>query len=87
MSDVDKWYRNYWARHRARDVMYQTLRAKCLSCEDRVQLNEMEQAIFDHTRHASRLLDFGAGDKRLKGKFQAAGFQGQLRDSRHVSRR
>ncbi len=29
----------------------------------------MEQAIFNHAKHASRLLDFGAGDKRLKGNF------------------
>jgi SAM-dependent methyltransferase len=77
MSEVDKWYRNYWARHKAREVMYQTLRAPCLSCEDCVELNEMEQAIFNHTKEANRLLDFGAGDKRLKDKFQAAGFQGR----------
>jgi SAM-dependent methyltransferase len=76
VSDVDKWYRNYWARHQARDVMYQTLRAPCLSCENSERLNEMERAIFDRTRNATRLLDFGAGDKRLKGKFQAAGFKG-----------
>ena len=77
MSDVDKWYRNYWARHQARDVMYRTLRARCLCCEDCVQLNEMEQAIFNHTKPASRLLDYGAGDKRLKGKFVSAGFKGR----------
>lgn len=77
MSDVDKWYRNYWARHQARDVMYRTLRARCLSCEDCAQLNEMEQAIFNHSKHAKRLLDYGAGDKRLKGKFLSAGFKGR----------
>jgi len=77
VSDVDKWYRNYWARHQARDVMYRTLRARCLSCEDCVQLNEMEQAIFNHNKPASRLLDYGAGDKRLKGKFVSAGFKGR----------
>jgi len=77
MSDVDKWYRDYWARHKARDVMYQTLRAPCLSCEDRAELNEYEQAIFDRTRHAARLLDFGGGDNRLKRKYLAAGFQGR----------
>jgi SAM-dependent methyltransferase len=42
-----------------------------------VQLNEMEQAIFNHTKPASRLLDYGAGDKRLKGKFVSAGFKGR----------
>lgn len=77
MSDVDKWYRNYWARHQARDVMYRTLRARCLSCEDCAGLNEMERAIFKHTKNANRLLDYGAGDKRLKAKFAAAGFKGR----------
>ena len=76
MSDVDKWYRNYWARHRARDVMHRTLRARCVSCEERAELNEYEQVIFDRTRHAARLLDYGGGDNRLKRKFQAAGFRG-----------
>jgi SAM-dependent methyltransferase len=57
--------------------MYRTLRARCLSCEDCEQLNEMEQVIFDHTKHASRLLDFGAGNKRLKGRFLSAGFKGR----------
>jgi SAM-dependent methyltransferase len=77
MSDVDKWYRDYWARHKARDVMYQTLRARCLSCEDCAQLNEYEQVIFDRTRHTARLLDFGGGDNRLKRKFLAAGYRGR----------
>ena len=57
--------------------MYRTLKARCLSCEDCERLNEMEQAIFNHTQHASRLLDYGAGDKRLKGKFVSAGFKGR----------
>ena len=78
MSDVDKWYRDYWARHRARDVMNRTLRARCLSCEDRPELNEYEQVIFDRTRHAARLLDYGGGDNRLKRKFLAAGFGGKF---------
>ena len=77
MSEVDKWYRDYWARHKARDVMYQTLRARCLSCEDSPQLNEYERVIFDRTCHATRLLDFGGGDNRLKQKFLAAGFKGR----------
>jgi SAM-dependent methyltransferase len=76
MSDVDKWYRNYWARHQARTIAYQTIIAKCVSCEASVDLNEYEQIIFDHTKTAERLLDFGAGDKALKKKFLAAGFRG-----------
>ncbi len=77
MSDVNKWYRNYWARHEARDVMYKTLRARCLSCEDRAGLNEMEQAIYRQTKDADLLLDYGAGDKKLKAKFLSAGFKGR----------
>ena len=76
MSDVDKWYRNYWARHEARTIAYQTIIAKCVSCEARAELNEYEQIIFDHTRTAERLLDFGAEDKALKKKFLDAGFRG-----------
>ncbi len=57
--------------------MYQTLRARCLSCEDCPQLNEYERVIFDRTRHATRLLDFGGGDNRLKRKFLAAGYGGR----------
>jgi SAM-dependent methyltransferase len=37
----------------------------------------MEQAIYGQTKQANRLLDYGAGDKRLKGKFLAAGFKGR----------
>ncbi len=77
MSEVDKWYRDYWARHRAREVMYKTLRARCVSCEDSPHLNEYERLIFDRTKHAGRLLDYGGGDNRLKRKFLAAGFQGR----------
>jgi len=77
VSDVHKWYRDYWARHRARGVMYETLRARCLSCEDCPQLNEYEQVIFDRTCHSARLLDYGAGDNRLKRKFLAGGFRGR----------
>jgi hypothetical protein len=52
--------------------MNKTLRARCLSCEDRPELNEYERVIFDHTRDAARLLDYGGGDNRLKRKFLAA---------------
>jgi hypothetical protein len=77
VSDVDKWYRNYWARHKARDEVSRSLRAPCVSCEDCPELNEMERAIFNRAQHAARLLDYGAGDKRLKRKFLSAGFTGR----------
>jgi SAM-dependent methyltransferase len=77
MAEVDKWYRDYWARHRQRDILYRTLHAKCISCEELPGLNEYERAIFERVKHATRLLDFGAGDKRLKRKFLAAGFAGR----------
>jgi predicted SAM-dependent methyltransferase len=77
MSDVDKWYRDYWARLNIRDSLYQTLRARCLSWEDTPELNECQRMVFERTRHATRLLDFGAGNNRLKRKFLAAGFRGK----------
>src|SRR5664280_1871098 len=39
-------------------------------------LRRVEQAIFNHTKEANRLLDFGAGDNRVKRKFLAASFKG-----------
>ena len=38
--------------------MYQTLKARCVSSEDRAELNKYEQVIFDRTRHAARLRFF-----------------------------
>ena len=74
MSDVDKWYRDYWARHKARDVMYKTLRARCLSCEDRTDLNEYERVIFDRTRDAARLLDLWRRRQSAEAEVSGGGF-------------
>ena len=76
MSDVDKWYRNYWARLQERQKLFVTLRAPCVSTSQDDELNEAQRIIFDRTKNAPRILDFGAGDNRLKRKFVAAGFQG-----------
>jgi len=76
VSDVDKWYRDYWARYQERLKLNVTLRARCVSSSQDDELNEIQKIIFDRTRNAPRILDFGAGDNRLKRKFLAAGFQG-----------
>ncbi len=76
MSNVDKWYRNYWARYQERAKLNITLRAPCVSSSQEEGLNEIQQIIFDRTKNLVRILDFGAGDNRLKRKFLAAGFKG-----------
>jgi SAM-dependent methyltransferase len=76
VADVDKWYRDYWARYHERLKLNVTLRAPCLSSSQDDELNEIQRIIFDRTKNASRILDFGAGDNRVKRKFLAAGFKG-----------
>jgi len=76
MSEVDKWYRDYWPRYCERNKLHATLRAPCVSSSQDAPLNEIQSIIFDRTRGARRILDFGAGDNRVKRKFLAAGFQG-----------
>jgi SAM-dependent methyltransferase len=76
MSDVDKWYRNYWTRYQERLKLNVTLRAPCVSTAQDEELNEAQKIIFERAKNAERILDFGAGDNRLKRKFLAAGFRG-----------
>jgi SAM-dependent methyltransferase len=77
MSDVDKWYRDYWARYQERIKLNRTLRARCFSSDQEGGLNEIQKIIFDRTKNAARILDFGAGDNRVKRKFLVAGFKGR----------
>ncbi len=76
MSDVDKWYRDYGARYQERLKLNVTLRAPCVSSSQDDELNEIQKIIFDRTKNVLRILDFGAGDNRVKRKFLAAGFKG-----------
>ena len=78
MSEVDKWYRNYWARYQERLKLNVTLRAPCVSTSQGDELNELQAIIFNRTKRAARILDFGAGDNRLKRKFLAAGYRGSF---------
>jgi SAM-dependent methyltransferase len=76
MSDVDKWYRDYWARYQERNKLNVALRAPCVSSSQDDELNEIQRIIFERTKNVSRILDFGAGDNRVKRKFLQAGFGG-----------
>ena len=76
MSEVDKWYRDYWARYHERIKLNVSLRAPCVSSSQDDELNEIQKIIFARAKNASRILDFGAGDNRVKRKFLAAGFKG-----------
>lgn len=76
-SEVDLWYRDYWRRLQARERLSAVLRAPRLHWFWSDHLNEVEAVIFQRTGHATRILDFGAGEARLKAKFLAAGFGGE----------
>jgi len=76
-SEVDLWYRDYWRRLQARERLFAVLRAPRLYWFWSDGFNEAEAVIFRRTRHLARILDFGAGEARLKAKFLAAGYQGE----------
>ena len=69
-------YRHYWRRMQFREQA-QRYRAPCLRWFHSERLNPAERVIFERVRAAARLLDFGAGDLRLKRKFTEAGFPGR----------
>jgi len=75
-SQVDRWYVNYWERLQAREKLFQTLRPPCLYWYWSDRLNEVERLYFKWAGEASRILDFGAGEGRLKRKFLSEGFKG-----------
>lgn len=76
-SGVDQWYRNYWRRLQAREQILVGIRAPRVHWFWSDSLNEAEEIIFERTRQAARVLDFGAGEARLKRKFLAAGYEGE----------
>jgi hypothetical protein len=69
-------YHRYWRRMELR-AQAEGYRAPCLRWYHGEALNPAERVVFDRVRAAGRLLDFGAGDLRLKRKFLAAGFAGR----------
>ncbi len=74
--ELGQHYRHYWRRMelRAEAAGY---RAPCLRWYHGDRLNPAERVVFDRVCTAARLLDFGAGDLRLKRKFSEAGFAGR----------
>lgn len=76
MSEVDKWYRDYWKRLEVRQKLHQ-LRVPRIHWFYADEMNEVEQIIYNRIRHAKRILDYGAGDMRLKNKFLAMGYNGE----------
>lgn len=69
-------YKDYWRRMAFREEA-QRYRAPCLDWYDTTRLNPAEAVVFERVSGATRLLDFGAGDLRLKEKFVQAGFRGR----------
>jgi len=76
VNDLGRHYRHYWRRLELREQA-QGYRAPCLRWYHAEGLNPTERVVFERVRAAGRLLDFGAGDLRLKRKFLAAGFAGR----------
>jgi SAM-dependent methyltransferase len=74
--ELDQHYRHYWRRMELR-AQAERLRAPCLRWYHSEALNPTERLVFERVRGAGRLLDFGAGDLRLKRKFLTAGFAGR----------
>jgi SAM-dependent methyltransferase len=74
--DLGQHYRHYWRRMELREQA-ERYRAPCLRWHHCDGLNPTERVVFERVRAAGRLLDFGAGDLRLKRKFIAAGFAGR----------
>jgi len=68
-------YGNYWERKRllAGGVPPFPIRRWWESAE----LSDIERACFDAVKDTASLLDVGAGDLRVKRKFEAAGFSGE----------
>ncbi len=89
MSHVEKWYVNYWARFQARKALLETVRPACFYWYWSDSMNEVERIYFERARESSRILDFGAGEGRLKAQFLSSGFKGRYetldisRESRH----
>ena len=69
-------YKDYWRRMAFREEA-QRYRAPCLDWYHTKRLNPAEEVVFERVKGAGRLLDFGAGDLRLKEKFLRAGFRGR----------
>jgi SAM-dependent methyltransferase len=74
--ELGQHYRGYWRRMELR-AQAERYRAPCLRWYHSETLNPTERVVFERVRAAARLLDFGAGDLRLKRKFLAAGFAGR----------
>ena len=73
---ADLAYKDYWQRKKllsAGSVPHFPVRRWWRSDT----LCEIERVYYDALRPAARLLDVGAGDLRVKQKFEAAGFQGE----------
>lgn len=68
-------YRNYWKRKKL--LSKKDTHFPLLEYEDNENLSEAEKVIYSSLENAKKVLDFGAGDLRVKGKLQRAGYKGE----------
>ncbi len=69
-------YANYWERKQLLAKPLPIFAVKRWWPEEEA-LSEIEQIYFDSIRNAASLLDIGAGDLRIKRKFERAGYRGR----------
>lgn len=74
---VDRWYWDYWRRLEIREERRATLRAPCIHWFWSERFNQVEALLFSLASSCERILDYGAGDQRLKQKFLSHGFAGR----------
>jgi hypothetical protein len=60
-----------------REFLQNRLRAPCVYWYWGEDLNELEQLVWGRVKGAGRILDYGAGEARLKKKFLEKGFSGE----------
>lgn len=73
---TSSFFDGYWRRFQFREQAH-NYRAKCLRWYWCKGLNPVERLLFDKLRNTHRILDFGAGDLRLKKKFVEGGYRGR----------
>ena len=80
-KELDIAYINYWRRKELIDKhcpQFKTIRYWRSS-----EMNPAEKLVFDVVKSRRRILDFGAGDLRIKDKLHQAGFQGEYKTLDH----
>lgn len=80
-KEIDHAYKNYWRRKKLLEAKPPKFPTVGYWLSD--TLNPSEQLIYDVIKSRQSLLDFGAGDHRIKNKMTKAGFRGSYKTLDH----